>query len=76
LYAKILGETGEITLRDDGQNGDGAANDGIYGAFINKPASEDFIVVAKTEVGGAQLQTAAVAQPAVKPTASLKAKTK
>jgi pimeloyl-ACP methyl ester carboxylesterase len=80
VTAKILGEAGEITLLDDGQSGDGAANDGVYGALVNKPANEDFVVVAKTEVNGKTLQTAAVASPAtkptVKPTASLKTRTR
>ena len=81
VTAKILDEAGSVTLLDDGQNGDGAANDGVYGAVINKPTNEEFVVVAKTEVGGQALQTAAAsstpaAKPAAAATTSLKAKTK
>ena len=77
VTAKILDEAGEITLVDDGQSGDGAANDGIYGALISKPASEEYVVVAKAQVGGETLQTAASSAPVTKPaTVSSKSKSK
>jgi hypothetical protein len=79
VSAKILNEAGEIALFDDGQSGDGAANDGVYGALVNKPSNEEFVVVAKTDVGGETLQTAATSAltTTVKPaTTSVKAKTK
>ena len=77
VSAKIPDEAVSVTLVDDGKNGDGAANDGTYGALINKPASEEFVVVARADVNGETLQTAAASAPVTKPAAvSVKARTK
>lgn len=75
VTAKIFGADGEITLADDGRSGDGAANDGIYGASVNKPAGEEYAVIAKAETGGKTL-TAVAANAAAEPAAAVKPKRK
>lgn len=44
-------KTSEIVLLDDGKSGDGAANDGIYGALTEKLPNGDYSVTAKAETG-------------------------
>ncbi len=55
VTAQILDESGkttEISLLDDGLHGDGAANDGIYGALTEKPLNGEHSVTAKAEISG------------------------
>jgi pimeloyl-ACP methyl ester carboxylesterase len=55
VKAQILAEDGktiELNLLDDGQNGDGAAGDGVYGALTAKLADGDYSLTAKAETGG------------------------
>jgi pimeloyl-ACP methyl ester carboxylesterase len=61
LTAQILfedGKTVELNLLDDGQNGDGAAGDGTYGALTAKLADGDYVVTVKAETGGKTLFSA------------------
>ena len=55
VKAKILAEDGKIldlTLLDDGKNGDGSANDGTYGALTVKLAKGDYSIEATAEFEG------------------------
>lgn len=72
VKARILSDaekTSEITLSDDGKSGDGAANDGVYGALTEKLANGDYSVTAKAEtnsqvlVAAASLTVGAAKQP-------------
>jgi len=61
VTAQIVDENGkatEIALLDDGRSGDGAANDGIYGALAAKPANGEYSVTAKAEIAGQMLVAA------------------
>lgn len=65
-------KTSEIVLLDDGKSGDGAANDGVYGALTEKLPDGDYSVTARAETGsqilvaGAALRVGADIKPAVK----------
>ena len=55
VNVKVLaedGKTSDLTLLDDGKNGDGAANDGIYGAMTEKLANGDYSFEATAETNG------------------------
>ena len=52
-------KTTEITLFDDGKNGDGAANDGVYGGLTAKLANGDYSITAKAETRSQILVAAA-----------------
>ena len=47
ITATIAGRTKGLTLFDDGKHGDGAANDGIYGASIEKLSPGHYLVEAE-----------------------------
>lgn len=49
ITAKIVGQEKEIRFFDDGKHLDGAANDGIYGASIEKLAKGEYFVEAEAE---------------------------
>ncbi len=46
------GKASELNLFDDGKNGDGAAGDGVFGAFIEKLPGGEYSVTSKAETGG------------------------
>jgi pimeloyl-ACP methyl ester carboxylesterase len=55
IKAKVQSENGktlELTLLDDGANGDGAAGDGIYAATTEKLADGDYLIEAAAETNG------------------------
>ncbi len=55
LKARIKSDDGkaaEIILRDDGKSGDGAANDGVYGALTEKLANGEYSLEAVAETNG------------------------
>jgi len=49
VTAKTADGAAELKFFDDGQNGDGAANDGVYGATTEKLANGEYSVIAKAE---------------------------
>lgn len=59
VTARLVGQDGEIVLYDDGQHGDGAPGDGIYGAATEKLAGGVYAVEAKAETGGETRRAAA-----------------
>ena len=62
VRAKVHSEDGktlEVVLLDDGAHGDGAANDGVYGASLEKPADGDYLIEAAAETNGRMLRAAA-----------------
>jgi hypothetical protein len=63
VKAKVQSEDGktlELTLLDDGAHGDGAANDGVYGAGLEMLAEGDYLVEAAAETSGRTLLAAAM----------------
>jgi pimeloyl-ACP methyl ester carboxylesterase len=84
VKARILfedGKTAELNLRDDGQSGDGAAGDGVYGALSDKLADGDYSATAKAETGGKTLVaatsfTVGAAQKELTPVKTVTKKTK
>ncbi|HVE55307.1 MAG TPA: choice-of-anchor X domain-containing protein [Pyrinomonadaceae bacterium] len=80
VKARILSDeakTSEIALFDDGKSGDGAANDGVYGALTEKLANGDYSVTAKAETNSQVLVAAAgLTIGAAKPPVSVKTKGK
>jgi hypothetical protein len=55
VKAKVQSEDGktfELTLLDDGVNGDGAASDGVYGAMTEKLADGGYLIEAQAETNG------------------------
>jgi triacylglycerol esterase/lipase EstA (alpha/beta hydrolase family) len=80
VKARILSDgakTSEITLFDDGRNGDGAAGDGVYGALTEKLANGDYSVTAKAETNsGVSVAAASLTVGAAKQTSSVKTKSK
>ena len=54
------GKATEIILRDDGKTGDGAANDGVYGATTGKLAAGEHFIEAKAAINGASATATAV----------------
>ena len=49
VTGKIIGQEKEITFFDDGKHSDGAANDGIYGAAVEKLPKGEYFVEATAE---------------------------
>ena len=52
ITANVLGQAENIEFFDDGKHGDGAANDGVYGASVGKLPAGDYSVEAKAEANG------------------------
>jgi pimeloyl-ACP methyl ester carboxylesterase len=80
VKARILADdakTSEIVLLDDGKSGDGAPNDGVYGALTEKLANGDYSVTAKAETNSRVLVAAAsLTVGAAKQPVSVKTKSK
>ncbi|HZI17686.1 MAG TPA: choice-of-anchor X domain-containing protein [Pyrinomonadaceae bacterium] len=53
VAVKIDGQGAETALLDDGKHGDGAADDGIYGATIHKLAAGGHLIEARATANGA-----------------------
>lgn len=74
ITANIAGQTEKIEFFDDGKHGDAAANDGIYGASIDKLAKGEHFVEASATANNITRNAVAMitvggANTAVKPTA-------
>ena len=52
VTAKISGQTAEIALLDDGKNGDGEANDGVYGATTEKLQAGEYVIEGDARASG------------------------
>jgi len=80
VKVKVLAEDGknfDITLLDDGKNGDGAVNNGIYGAMTGKLANGDYSFEATTETNGnIPFAAASLTIGVVKPLSVTKTKSK
>lgn len=57
ITAKLVGQTAEIEFFDDGKHGDGAANDGVYGASVEKLGKGEYFAEAVAEANN-QTKTA------------------
>lgn len=74
ITANIAGQTEKIEFFDDGRHGDGAANDGIYGASVEKLSKCEYFVEASATTNNVTRNAVAMitvggANPAVKTTA-------
>jgi hypothetical protein len=52
-----------IELLDDGTHGDGAADDGVFGAYVARPGSGMFAIMATAQLNGIERSTSAVFTP-------------
>lgn len=71
ITANITGQNAKIEFFDDGKHGDGAPNDGIYGASVEKLSKGEYFVEAKAEANNITTNAVAMitvggANPAVK----------
>lgn len=71
ITANIVGQTQKIEFFDDGKHGDGTANDGVYGASVEKLAKGEYFVEAQAEANNQTRNAVAMitvggANPAVK----------
>ena len=79
VKARIKSEDGkatEIILRDDGESGDGAASDGVYGGLTEKLANGEYAIEAVAEMKGqVRLAATSLSVGAITPTAPAKTAT-
>lgn len=71
ITGNIVGQNAAIEFFDDGKHNDGAANDGVYGASVEKLAKGEYFVEAKAETNNITRNAVAMinvggANPAVK----------
>lgn len=55
VTAQLLGTadaSGTVTLLDDGKNGDGAANDGVYGNRTSKLQPQGYVIGVRASLDG------------------------